>query len=230
MITPHWYRSSLGRKAIVAVTGLLFLGFVVMHLLGNLLIFQGPEALNAYAQKLRDFGPLLWMARIGLLLVVAVHIGLSIQLARENRAARPVGYAIHTTQEATLAGRTMVLSGGFLLAFIIYHLLHFTFRITHPEFAHLTDALGRHDVYTMMVRSFTNLPLSAVYIVAMALLALHLSHAVSSSAQTLGVNTERTMPLLEGLSKVIAALIFLGYSSIPVAVLTGMIAAGGGAG
>lgn len=230
MVDLTWSRSSIGRKLIVAVTGLLLLGFVFGHLAGNLLIFAGPEALNAYAKKLRDLGWLLWAMRIGLIATVLVHILVSIQLARENRAARPIGYAMQRRRETTLAGRTMVLSGLVLLVFIVYHLLHFTFRITHPELAHLTDALGRHDVYTMVVRSFHSLPLSAFYIVAMALLTLHLSHAVSSSAQTLGLSNERTLRRLGLVSKLIAVLIFVGYSVIPVAILLGMMPTGGGVG
>ncbi len=219
-----WLRSSIGKKAVMGLTGLLLVGFVILHLSGNLLIYLGPEALNAYAKKLRDLGPLLWLVRLVLLTAVVVHIWLSIVLTRENRAARPIGYAMQRSARTTYAARTMMLSGLLLFAFIVYHLLHFTFRVTHPQLLHLTDALGRDDVYAMVVLSFQDPVLVAGYVIAMALLCMHLSHGIASFVQSLGLNDERFLPVLERISRLTAAALFVGYSSIPLAVWLGIVA------
>jgi succinate dehydrogenase / fumarate reductase cytochrome b subunit len=219
-----WLRSSIGKKALMAASGLMLIGFVVMHLLGNLLIFQGPDALNAYAKKLRDLGPILWVARGGLILAVIAHIVTSIQLSIENRRARPVRYAQQRSAETTLAARTMMLSGGLLLAYLVYHLLHFTFRVTNPGISHATDALGRHDVYAMVVQSFAHPAIVLVYLAGVAAACAHVSHGIASAFQTLGLNNERTLSVLTLLSRLFAALLFLGYASIPLAVSLGFIA------
>lgn len=216
-------RSSIGKKAVMAISGLLFLGFVIGHLLGNLTIFMGPEAINHYAQKLRSLGPGLWIIRAGLLGIIAAHIVSSILLTIENRKARPIAYVRKKTLGTTFAARTMMLSGLLLLAFIVFHLMHYTFRITHPEISHLTDAQGLHDVYAMVVLSFQQLQISAVYLVAMFLLALHLSHGISSVPQTLGLNDDRLIPVYKSIGYAVSALIFIGYSMIPVAVLLGWV-------
>ncbi len=217
------FTTSIGRKTLMALSGLALLGFVIAHLLGNLLIFRGAEALNAYALKLEHLQPLVWSARIGLLLAALAHVWTSIQLARENRRARPVGYQRQRMASTTLAARTMLVSGLLLLAYIVYHLLHFTFRVAHPEVAHLVDALGHRDVYAMVVRSFQQWPITAVYVVAMACLCMHLSHGIGSAAQTLGVNNERTLAAFHLGGALLAWLLFLGYCSIPLAVILGLV-------
>ena len=208
---------------VVAVTGLLLIGFVIMHLLGNLLVFGGPDAINAYAHKMRTVGPLLWVVRAGLLAVALLHIVTSIQLAIENRRARPIGYRVSRAAETTLSARTMALTGMLLLAYLVYHLLHFTFRVTHPGLSHLTDGRGRHDVYAMVVLSFRDPLLSLVYIAAMALLCSHLSHGASSFLQTLGLATDRTLPRIRQAARLLAFGIFVGYSLIPAAALLGWL-------
>jgi len=213
----------------MAVTGIFLLGFVIAHLMGNLLIFGGPDALNTYAKKLRDLGPLLWVARLFLLAMVGIHIGTAIILAKENRAARPHRYACRKSIQTTYAARTMVLSGYIVLAFIIYHLLHFTFHVTHPAISHLQDSLGRHDIYSMVILSFQDPLISGAYIFALALLALHLSHGFASLFQSLGLNDDRFEPVLSAVSKIIALLIFASYASIPVAALLGVVKTTGGA-
>lgn len=222
-------RSSVGKKYVMAVTGLALLGFVAAHLAGNLLIYLGPNALNAYAQKLSNLGALLWLARSGLLMAVVLHIGTGIALAVENRKARPVPYHRKKPIQNTAAARTIVLSGLVILSFVVYHLLHFTFRVTHPEISYLHDALGRHDVYSMVVRSFQDPLLSLSYMFAMAFLALHLSHGFASSFQSLGWNNEKACECLEKMGDLFALVIFLGYSSIPLAVLLGWVRISGGA-
>ena len=216
-------RTSLGKKALMAITGLMLLGFVIMHLLGNLNIFLGPAALNGYAEKLRHFGPLLWVARLGLLGAVVVHIWTAVALTVENRRARPVAYQQYAPAATGPAALTMGLTGILLLSYIVYHLLHFTFGKAHPQFYGAVDAQGRHDVYRMVVGSFSVPGISLVYVLAMALLCFHLSHGIASTCQTLGVSTERTRPLIERGSRLLAILLFLGYSAIPLAVLLGAI-------
>jgi succinate dehydrogenase / fumarate reductase cytochrome b subunit len=220
-----WHRASIGKKTLMSLSGLLLLAFVIAHLLGNLLIYGGPDAINAYARKLRDLGPLLWVARGCLLAAAAVHVLTSIQLRLENRRARPQRYRVQRFGETTLAARTMMRSGLLVLAYLAYHLLHFTFRVTNPQISHATDALGRHDVYAMMVLSFQRWPISLAYVAGMAALCLHLEHGIGSTAQTLGLNNRLTVRLMPHVSRLLAVAIFLGYASIPLAVLSGVIPA-----
>jgi len=218
-----WLRSSIGKKALMAVSGLVLVAFLVSHLLGNLLIFGGPEALNAYGAKLRHLGWGLWAARVFLIVMVIVHITTSVQLAMENRRARPQRYQIQRHAETSPAARAMLISGLFVLVYLLYHLLHFTFRVTNPEISHSLDALGRHDIYSMVVRSFQQPSVVLAYIGGMAFVCLHLSHGVASAFQTLGLTTERTIPVLGWVSRLFALAVFLGYCAIPVAVLLGVV-------
>ena len=219
-----FFRSSVGKKMIVAVTGVVLIAFIVGHLLGNLQIFLGPEWVNNYAEKLRQLGPLLWVIRIFLLINILLHIFYTISLTLENRRARPVKYEQKEHVKATFASRSMALSGLVLLAFIIYHIAHFTVRVTDPRFLLLkADPLNRYDVYSMMVYGFQNVFVSAFYIIGMFLLALHLSHGTSSFFQSLGLNDQKLAPRLATLGRFFAWLIFVGYTSIPVAVLLHLV-------
>lgn len=209
---------------IVAVTGLVLILFVIGHLLGNLQIFLGPEWINGYAEKLRQLGMLLWVIRGGLLIAVLLHIYYTIRLAIENRRARPERYKRKDTVKATFASRSMVLSGLILLAFIIYHILHFTVRSTDPRFNTLQlDPLNHYDIYSMMIYGFQNPLVSGFYLLSMFLLALHLSHGSSSFFQSLGLNNQKLTARLARGGRIFAWLLFLGYSSIPVAVLLGWV-------
>ncbi len=219
-----WFRSSIGKKLLMAGSGLVLVGFVIAHLLGNLLIYLGPEAINAYAQHLWQLGPLLWVARGVLLATVVVHAATSAQLAIENRRARPQPYQALRQRETTVAARTMMASGLLLAAYLIYHLLHFTFGVTNPGIAHATDALGRHDVYAMMVLSFQQPAISLAYLLGMAILCLHLGHGIGSVFQTLGLANERTIPRIARAGRLVAFAVYLGYISIPLAVLLGFVA------
>lgn len=209
---------------IVAVTGVILILFVIGHLLGNLQIFLGPEWINAYSQHLRDLGPLLWLIRAFLLVTVILHIYFTILLAIENRRARPDPYRDRNYVKASWASRHMVVSGLVVLTFIVYHLAHFTFRVTDSRFAKLQlDPLNRHDVYSMMVYGFQNIYVSAFYIVGLFLLTLHLTHGSSSFFQSLGLNNQRLTPKLALGGRILAGLLFVGYTSIPIAVLLGFI-------
>ncbi len=215
--------SSIGRKWVVALTGLALFGFVVGHLIGNLQVFIGPESLNRYGAFLQGLGELLWAVRFGLLAMLVLHIVFTIKLRGENRAARPEKYAVTQRRAATPAARWMLLSGLTVLCFIIYHLLHFTTQNIEPAFRELHDAQGRHDVYRMMIAGFLNPYASAFYLIGVGLLALHLNHGVQSLFITLGLSTGKTRPLWEKGGVAFSWLIFLGYASIPIAVLTKVV-------
>ncbi len=207
----------------MAITGFLLFIFVIGHLLGNLQVFLGPEAINGYAEKLRSMPLLLWGARIGLLVVAALHIWMAASLTIENRRARPEPYQLKTPIQATYSARTIRISGVIILAFVIYHLLHFTFLVIEPDYATWTDSAGRPHVYKMMVAGFSNVWISGFYLLAMLLLCLHLSHGLMSMFQSVGLRNPVWARFLEQLARTIAALIFLGYASIPVAVLSNLI-------
>jgi succinate dehydrogenase / fumarate reductase cytochrome b subunit len=219
-----FYRSSIGKKMIVALTGVVLMLFVIGHLLGNLQIFLGPRWVNDYAQHLRDLGPLLWAVRITLLIAVFLHIYFTVSLALDNRRARPQGYEKRNYIKASYASRHMVVSGLVVLAFIVFHLLHFTGRKFNARFPMLkADPLNHYDVYSMMVYGFQNPYVSGFYILGMFLLALHLSHGTSSFFQSLGLNDKKLTPRLAALGRIFAWLIFVGYTSIPVAVLLHLV-------
>jgi len=217
--TKSYINTSVGKKIIMAVTGLLLYGFVIMHMLGNLQVFAGPEKLNAYAKFLQDLGGLLWVARLGLLAAVCAHIFVAVKITLENKAARPVPYFNQQTQVASYASRTMKYSGLIVFAFLVYHLLHFTLGVTDPVAHSLKDSLGRHDVYGMVIAGFSNPLVSGSYIISMALLCMHLSHGFFSLFQTLGINQPEYDAKLKLVSNLIALGIFAGNSSMPLAVL-----------
>jgi succinate dehydrogenase / fumarate reductase cytochrome b subunit len=219
-----FFQSSVGKKFVVAITGIILILFVIGHLIGNLQIFLGPDWINSYAQHLRDLGIFLWVIRGILLIAVVLHIYFTILLAIENRRARPQRYVERDYVKATVASRWMVLSGLMVLAFLIYHLAHFTVRVTDPRFALLkADPLNRYDVYSMMVYGFQNYYVSGFYVLGMWLLALHLSHGSSSFFQSLGLNNQKLAPTLARSGRILAWLIFAGYTAIPVAILIGLV-------
>ncbi len=215
--------SSIGKKLLVAITGAVLVVFVLGHMIGNLLIFVGPDMINEYGHFLQTVGHGMgvWFARAGLLAAVVIHIVLTIKLTAENRAARQSRYGYSATIQASKSSRIMILSGLTILAFIIYHLLHFTVHAGNDYGTYMTMLHGEkvHDVYKMVVAGFSWLPASIFYIIAMILLCSHLSHGVSSIFQTLGIATERTQPLYKALGQVFAVVILIGNCSIPIAVL-----------
>lgn len=219
-----FWRSSIGGKVTMAITGVLLFGFVVVHLLGNLLLLSGPDAINGYAKWLYEKGALLWLARIGLLAVFVLHVVTAIRLARANKQARPVAYDKQSTVQATFASRSMVLSGLTLLVFVVYHLLHFTFGVTNPaHFARKGLGAGGHDVHAMVTASFSMPAIAIAYVVFQVVLFLHLSHGIQSFVQTLGLNHDRYTPLVRTLSLVLSALVAGGNSVLALSVLTGIV-------
>jgi succinate dehydrogenase / fumarate reductase cytochrome b subunit len=227
LISRTW-QSSLGKKYIMAITGCVLFGFVVGHLIGNLQVFLGPEVLNRYGHFLQTTPELIWPARIGLLALAALHIAAAATLTAQNRAARPVGYAQYEVVAASYASRTMMMSGLIVFVFVIYHLLHFTIQVpginfTGHDFRLLHDAKQRHDIYAMMVLGYKQPLVSLFYAVGVGLLCLHLSHGVSSMFQSIGWKNKAYGAFLDKFAIVAAIVIFLGYVSIPAAVLFGVV-------
>lgn len=218
-----FYRSSIGKKILVALTGAVLVVFLLGHMIGNLLIFVSQEAINEYGHMLHTMlhGGGVWIARVGIFGSILLHVILTVQLTKANRAARVSRYGFEATQVASKSSRTMILSGLTILAFFVYHILHFTARVNNNyDSYHFTLANGEqvHDVYRMVITGFSWLPASAFYIIAMVLLCSHLSHGVASLFQTLGLNTEKTAPLFKKLGWAYALLILIGNCSIPVAI------------
>lgn len=218
-----FFKTVVGKKIIVAITGLFMIMFLIMHLLGNLQIFSGPDAINQYAALLKSMPKIVWSFRIALIMAVFAHISLTISLTNANKRARPEGYQVKQSRKASFMSRTMMISGLTVLAFIAYHLAHYTIGLVNPEYMQLTDAQGRHHVYNMMVMGFSNPVVSAFYIVAQLLLASHVSHGISSATRTLGLGDQRLYLLIQRIGVIFAGIIAVLYISIPVSVLIGCI-------
>ncbi len=216
VVQEHFYTSTTGKKAAMAVSGCILFLFVVGHLIGNLQIYEGPDKLNHYAVLLRSMPALLWAVRAVLLAMVLLHIWSAVQLAARNIGARPVGYQKKTATGSSYASRTMYWSGPIVLAFVIYHLLDFTFGAVNPHYE-------PGNVYANVVASFQVIPVAAFYIIAMLLLCLHLYHGLWSMFQSLGIAHPRYTPMLRRGAAVVATLIAAGNISIPVAVLSGWV-------
>src|SRR6478736_3416461 len=218
------WSTMVGKKVVMAVTGFVLVAFVVGHMLGNLKIFLGADAIDTYAVFLRTMGEplvpysvLLWVVRLVLLTCVALHITAAVQLTRMNWAARPHGYDTKRSIATTYAARTMRWSGVILVLFIVYHLLHLTAGVVGFQPGEFRDL----SVYHNVVAGFSVWYVSLFYIVAMACLCLHLDHGIWSLLQTLGWNKERTTPALHMLSRGVALVVFIGFISVPVAVMAG---------
>lgn len=217
----RYLRSSIGAKHVMAVTGLLLLLFALAHMIGHLQMFGGQDVYNAYAHFLQNLWEVKWPVRAGLLALVAIHIVVAISLVARNRAARPVGYAVYRPVRASIAGRTMAWTGLALLAFLSFHILHFTAGMIDPQYFHRVDPQGRYDAYTMFVRGFQQPAIYGVYLAGMALLAAHLGHGAASWLQSLGLRHPKYPA--DRLGRAIAVLLFVGYMVPPTAVLAGAI-------
>ncbi|MCP5053936.1 MAG: succinate dehydrogenase cytochrome b subunit [bacterium] len=222
LLTLH--RTTIGKKVIMAVTGLIWIGFLVMHMYGNLKIFNGAEYFNQYAEGLRTIGApifgyshLLWIARIGLLAAFVLHVWAAIQLTRLNKVrSRPVAYRQHRKLTATHAQLSMVYGGIAILIYVIYHLLHLTFGVAvHPDFI-------PHDAYHNVLTGLSGFP-AIIYLVALVALGLHLFHGTWSLFQTLGLNSKKSTPMLKAVSAIVSLIVCLGFAAVPIAVLTGYI-------
>jgi len=211
-----FYRSTVGKKIIMAATGVILIGFVIVHMSGNLLAFKGQESLDHYGALLKTSKPFVWTVRLVLLASVVLHIVSGLQLTRLAQTGRPEGYARREPQASTLASRTMRVGGFVLLFFIIFHLLHFTTGTVHPDFI-------EGAVYHNLITGLQVPAVAAFYIVAMAALSLHLYHGASSLFQTLGLSHPSWNPGRQLLMRAVALLVSLGFVSIPVAVMLGIL-------
>ena len=215
-----FWRSTVGLKIVMAVTGLVLFGFVIAHMIGNLQVYLGPEAMDHYAVFLRSFlhGSGLWIARAVLLAAALLHVWSATLLTLVNWGARPQGYREVQRRESTYASRTMRWSGVFLLLFIVYHLMHFTFGVhaVHPQFVH-------GEVFHNFVTGFQNPVASAVYVLAMIALGFHLYHGAWSFLQTLGLSHPRYDRLRFAVAVFLTLVVVVGNISFPVAVLTGLL-------
>lgn len=213
-----FWGSTNGKKAVMAVTGAILFAFIIGHMAGNLQIFEGREKLNAYGHFLHSIGELLWPVRIVLIVSVLLHITATVQLALLKKRARPIAYSRKEAIVSSYASRTMYWSGPIVLAFVIFHLLQFTAGYIHPESEFIPG-----DVYHNVVAGFQVWWVSLWYIFSVSLLGLHLSHGISSMFQSLGYNHPKHTPLLKSAAVLIAVLIVLGYISIPISVLLGIV-------
>ncbi len=219
------WQSSLGKKYVMAITGAALFVFTVGHLAGNLQVFGPPELINAYAHFLKTTPALLWGARLGLLACVILHIASALSLTAANRAARPEGYVGGTAYGATLRSRYMLVSGLVILAFVLYHLAHFTALLPGingtGDFHRLTtDLRGEKvaDVYAMMILGFQVWWVVLFYLIAQGLLFMHLSHGLSSMFQSVGIRDHNIWPRIELGAKVLSIALFAGYAIIPIAI------------
>ena len=224
--------SSIGAKVGMALTGILLSLFVVGHLIGNLLVWKGRTAMNDYAEMLKGLGPWLWVIRLGLFAVFASHVALGVMLKRRNATARPIGYRKDFTIQASFASRSMVVTGLLVLAFVAMHLMHFTLGWLEPakyalreDVVRLGVTVARHDVYGMLIAGFHNELFVGLYLLAMAVLGLHLSHGLSSLFQSLGLRHPAYVRALECGGRVIAWALALTYMTIPLAVRLGFVGA-----
>lgn len=221
----NFLKSSVGRKLIMSATGFTLIGFVAIHLFGNTTIYGGPNGINAYAAALHRFPLMVWVFRLTLFTMFSLHVFFAVQLTLENRTAKPQAYAVGNEIRTTLAGRTMIWSGLLIGAFVMYHLLHFTIQVANPGIAAGShpDAAGRPDVFMMVARSFQNLFISCIYVLAMAALGLHLTHGIQSAFQTMGLNNERTLPIIKTGGTLAALIISLGFMSFPLVIYFGFL-------
>lgn len=216
------FSDSIGRKVVMAISGLLMVLFVIGHLLGNLSIFAGPNGINAYAYHLHELAPLVWGTRVVMGAAVLLHLFLSIQVTLENSAAKPDRYAVQNSLRATFASKNMIWTGAIIGVFILYHLLQFTFRVT-PGLALGFDYMNRFDVYTMVVKGLGHAFTGLVYIAAMISLFFHLSHGIQSMFQTLGLSNAFLQPRWGALGKVLSVIFLVGFGSIPAVILVGIL-------
>ena len=217
----RYSRSSIGAKHIMAVTGLLLFLFAIVHMLGHLQMFGGPDMYNTYAHFLQSLWEVKWPVRVGLIGLLLVHIVIAIGLVSKNRAARPVKYAVYKPVVSSAAGRAMAFTGLTVFGFLAFHILHFTVGQVQPEYFHTMDPKQRWDAYSMFVHGFQNPGIYGVYFAGMVLLAMHLGHGAASWLQSLGWRHPKYP--VDKLGPALAVFLFVGYMVPPTAVLLGAV-------
>ena len=227
----QYFSSTIGTKQVVAITGLAMLLFLVAHMVGVLQIYLGQDAINEYGVFLRSLGhgAVIWLFRIGLLAVFIVHIIFTIKLSKLNNDARPQRYAVAPTirkKASALSTRAMIYTGLLITAFVLLHIGHFTLGVVEPAHFDVHDAHGRHDVFTMMIRSFSSPGMVVVYVISLIAICSHLSHGASSWIQTLGIATPESGTFISRLGTIIAVILLIGFSAIPLGILFSLVSAG----
>lgn len=217
----RYVRTSIGAKHVMAVTGLLLLLFAIVHMLGHLQMFGGPDMYNSYAHTLQSLWEVKWPVRVGLLALLIIHMVTAIGLVARNRAARPIGYARYKAVTSSAAGRAMGVTGLFVFAFLAFHILHFTVGMVQPGYFHQLDPKQRYDAYAMFVHGFQNPGIYGAYLAGILLLSLHLGHGAASWLQSLGLRHPKYP--FDKIGAPIAALLFIGYMAPPTAVLLHLI-------
>ena len=211
----RFWASTIGKKIVMGVTGLIMVGFLIGHMAGNLQVFEGAERLNGYSRFLHSLGELLWLVRGVLLLALVLHIVAAVQLTRIDWAARPVGYEKHEAQAATFASRTIRIGGVLLAVFIVLHLMHFTLGTLEPA------PFSRENVYGNVTGSFAIPWVAGLYVAAMVVVGLHLYHGAWSAFRTLGITKASAHPLQRRIAGMVAFLVWLGFTIVPLGVLLG---------
>ena len=208
-------KSSVGRKILMAVTGLILVSFICVHLLGNLSLFVGADALNAYAHKLQSLGPIVWIFRLVMLSVLAVHVAFGIALTMENSNARPIAYMQKVNEKSTFSSRSMIVTGLVVLVFVVMHILHFTghFWVDNVD-ALVVSSTGYFDVYTMVVQGFGKIAFMLAYAIAMACIFLHIFHGIGSFFQTLGLANDKTLDYVGYFGKLVSFVLVIGYFAV----------------
>ncbi len=219
--------SSIGKKWIVAITGALLVFFLLAHMAGNLLIFQSSEAINEYAYFLHHMlhGWGIWISRIGLLTMFVLHIAATISLTLHNRQARGQQYAYETTVQASKSSRIMIWSGLTVIAFVFFHIFHFTVRLD-PELAgmkEVVDGKERHDVHRMVITGFQKPAVVVFYLIGVTLLCSHLSHGIASIFQTIGIRSKGTRDPFKALGWAISIALWIGFLAVPLTSIFGII-------
>jgi len=212
--------TTIGKKVVMAVTGLMLYGFVIAHMVGNLQVFMGPEQLNGYAKKLHDLGPILWAMRAGVLVAFVLHVAMVLQLYARTTAARPIGYRVKKNLTTTYAALTMKFGGVALLLFVLYHLAHFTYPGVSMVAGYQHSAT---DVYANVVNGFRVPWVTAIYVVAQVFLGMHLYHGAFSLFQTLGLNHPRYNEKIKFLAQTIGVTVAAANIAMPVAVVAGIV-------
>jgi len=215
----RFYQASIGKKAVMAATGVVLFGYVIGHLLGNLQVYAGQEQMDRYAAFLHSMPALLWVVRAFLLACVAAHIVASLQLTRLKQQARPVDYAKKEAIASTYASRTMMWSGPIIAAFVVFHILDLTIGAAN------TTQFRELHAYENLVYSFRRIPVAIAYVFAIALLSMHLYHGLWSMFQSVGFSHPRYTPAIRRIAAWLAILIAAGFISIPISVMTGLVGA-----
>jgi len=217
------WTSTIGLKVAMAGSGVALVGFVLQHMVANLQVFAGRETFNAYAHFMQGLGGILWVARLGLLALLATHVGAAIMLSRRNSAARPQAYAVIKSRRTNPYAKTMLYSGIVVLAYLGYHLAHFTLGIAHPEYFNAVDELGRKDVYTNFVMSFQHPAVVGMYVVANLAIAAHLAHATTSMFRSVGLSVGSLKQPLRMVGPAVGVAVALGNLAMPLACYVGVI-------